>query len=163
MRPVVYTGELMSRRNREVEILLREWVRGVIGLEEWTLLGEDRDSREIDGMVPTDKEPNITNLTLTRLERPTAAMATMTTALKRAAIATGKASYKVAAKNLPKEPGEDPISDRTLRRNFQKGAGSPNAANKIRQNIEASVAKNDEEEREKPQGWDEDEDLRAEK
>ena len=163
MRPVVYMGELMSRRDREVELLLREWVRGVIGLEEWTLLGEDRESREIDGMVPSDKEPNITNLTLTRLERPTAAMATMKTALKRAAIATGKASYKVAAKNLPKEPGEAPVSDRTLRRNFQKGAGSPEEANAIRRNIEASVSKNDEEEQEKPPGWDEDDEKRAEK
>ena len=140
----------MSKSSREVEILLREWVRGVIGLEEWVLLGEDRESREIDGMVPSDKEPNISDLGLTRLDRPTAAMATMRTALKRAAIVTGKASYSVAAEKLPKNPGEDPISDRTLRRQFQKASGGVVAANKIRKKIEDSIEQNDE-----------DEDLRA--
>ena len=105
-----------------VDILLRDLVREAIGLEgmlwEWGVLDEepqvmieDPYSRKVDRVVATKMEPNISSLKLKALERPADAKADVEAALKK-----GDGSYEKAVEYLDREPGEDQIDPRTLRR-----------------------------------------------
>jgi hypothetical protein len=118
---VVEWGRL-DMAKRRVDILLRDLVREAIGLEgmlwEWGVLDEeprvmieDPYSRKVDRVVPTKMEPNITSLKLKAMERPADAKADIDSALKK-----GDGSYEKAVEFLDREPGEDEMSARTLRR-----------------------------------------------
>lgn len=149
---------------RSVDILLRDLVREAIGLEdmlwEWgifdedpSVLFEDPYSRQVDRVVATKLEPNISTLKLKAMDRPSAAKADIDAALEK-----GEGSYERAVKYLDKQPGEKQISARTLRRIDQDIMGGAKAAKRKRDDM-----KDDAEGRDGPKGWDEDEDLRAEK
>lgn len=105
-----------------VDILLRDLVREAIGLEgmlwEWGVLDEDPGvmvedpySRKVDRVVATKMEPNISSLKLKAMERPADAKADIESALKK-----GDGSYEKAVEYLDKEPGEEQIDPRTMRR-----------------------------------------------
>lgn len=122
----------MSRHG--VNILLRDLVREAIGLEdmlwEWGVLDEepivmmeDPYSRQVDRMTPTTMEPNISDLKLKAIDRPSAAKADIDAALEK-----GEGSYEKAVQYLDKEPGQPQIKSRTLRRiDYQLKGGAEKA------------------------------------
>ena len=100
-------------------------------------------------------EPNVSYLNLLAIENPTAALAKINTALE-----AGEGSYEKAIEFLDKPADEEQISSRTLRRIHQKLLGGAKPAASARDEMKPDEDEEGDEERERPDGFDKDDEKR---